>query len=308
MRRTLRSAVTFRGVGLHGGHSATARVRPAHAGHGIAFLRTDVAAGTGLIPARYDLVSDTRLCTKLSNGSGVSVATVEHVMAALAGCGITDALVEIDGPEVPILDGSSLPFVRGMRRSGAKSLAGPLKAIQILSPVEVIDQGRVARFVPSDMPELAFTIRFADTAIGEQNAEITLVEDAFSSELAECRTFCMLSDVEALRTVGLAQGGGLENAIVVDEGRVLNPEGLRRSDEFVRHKMLDAVGDIALAGAPIVGRYEGELAGHEMNNKLVCKLFARPDAWIWVDADPRHLPSICSVAELGECRAVTIAV
>ncbi|MEM7668397.1 MAG: UDP-3-O-acyl-N-acetylglucosamine deacetylase [Pseudomonadota bacterium] len=308
MRRTLRSTVVFRGAGLHGGQSATARILPADRCSGIVFVRTDLPPEVGVVPARYDLVSDTRLCTKLTNAAGVSVSTIEHIMAALAGCGISDAIVEIDGPEVPILDGSSLPFVRGLHRSGSKILARDSKVIQITETIEVEDAGRIARLLPSDVPEIAFSIRFDDPAIGEQRGEIAFSGDAFTSELAECRTFCKLSDVEALRRIGLAQGGGLENAIVVDSGRVLNPEGLRRPDEFVRHKMLDAIGDLALAGAPIMGRYEGVLAGHEMTNRLVRELFARPDAWDWADADDVLLPSMRVIADFADTRAVTVAV
>lgn len=279
MHRTLAKPVEFTGIGLHGGQSVAMTVRPAGAGHGIVFLRTDVPSGR--IPARYDLVSDTRLCTRLSNRHGVSVGTVEHLMAALAGCGISDALISLDGPEVPIMDGSSADFVEAFARAGTVLLGKPLEAIRVIRPVSVESAGRFAEISPARRFEMAFRIDFEDRAIGVQNHELALINGAFVEELSDCRTFGRLDEVEQLRAAGLARGGNLTNAIVVDQGRVLNPEGLRRPDEFVRHKMLDAIGDLALAGAPIIGRYTANKAGHEITNMLVRELFARPDAWVY---------------------------
>ncbi|MEM8697962.1 MAG: UDP-3-O-acyl-N-acetylglucosamine deacetylase, partial [Pseudomonadota bacterium] len=220
-----------------------------------------------------------------------SVSTVEHLMAALAGAGVSDALILIDGPEVPILDGSSLLFTRALARAGLRRLTVKQPAIRVLKPVVVEDGGRTARLLPLaddaiSSLEVTFEIRFDDPAIGQQKYGLRITPDAFAEELAECRTFCHLAEVEGLRKIGLARGGGLDNAIVVDRGRVLNPEGLRRPDEFVRHKMLDAVGDLALAGAPIIGRYEGVLAGHEMTNRLLHALFEAEESWEWVDHQP----------------------
>ncbi len=286
MRRTLSAPVEFQGTGLHGGQSAHLTVTPASAGHGIVFYRSDVA--NGRIPARFDLVSDTRLCTKLTNEAGVSVGTVEHLMAALAGCGISDALVELDGPEVPIMDGSSAGFVDAFVTTGVVSNGEPLAAIRILRTVSVESEGRFAELAPAARFEMSFRIDFDDRAIGIQNNEMALVNGAFVDELSDCRTFGHLAEVEMLRAAGLARGGNLTNAIVVDQGRVLNPEGLRRPDEFVRHKMLDAIGDLALAGAPIIGRYSGDKAGHEMTNLLLHALFAQPDAWAWDVMSPEQ--------------------
>ena len=285
MRRTLREDVTFTGVGLHGGASVTMTIARAGSRTGINFLRIDAPMDQQVIPARYDLVTDTRLCTKLTNEHGVSVSTVEHVMAALAGCGITDAFIALNGPEVPIMDGSSSDFVRGILDAGIDVLDDTTPAIRITKPVTVEDNGRRASLVPADRFEMSFDIDFEDKAIGQQQKSLSLVNGAFIAELSDARTFGHLHEVEQLRQMGLARGGSMHNAIVVDQGRVLNPEGLRHSDEFVRHKMLDAVGDLALAGAPIIGRYEGSRAGHEMTNLLLHELFARPDCWVWDEVD-----------------------
>ena len=284
--RTVRAGVVFNGVGLHGGQAVTMQVAPAPAGHGILFRRTDLAPGAGDIPARWDLVVDTRLCTRLGNAHGASVGTVEHVMAALAGCGVTDALVTLAGPEVPIMDGSAAPFVTALLRAGIVETGRPCRAIRVREKVAIEQDGKRAELAPANRFEMEFAIEFDDPAIGAQRQAMALVNGAFVSELGDCRTFGHLGEVEQLRAMGLARGGSLQNAIVVDRGRVLNPEGLRRPDEFVRHKMLDAVGDLALAGAPIVGRYTAHRGGHEMTNRLLRALFARPDSWCWVDLRP----------------------
>ena len=283
MQATVKSTIEFRGHGLHSGRPARLRIRPASVNYGIWFKRVDVDADgsdrDAMIQARWDLVADTRLCTVIRNRDGVSVSTVEHIMAALAGCGVINALVEIDGPEVPIMDGSSRAFAAGIRNAGLVGLRGEARAIRILRPIEVEDNGRIARLEPANSFEIDFGIDFDDAAIGSQSLTMSLVNGAFVEHLADCRTFCRKAEVEAMQAAGLALGGSLDNAIVVDGDKVLNPEGLRHADEFVRHKMLDAVGDLALAGAPIIGRYVGRRAGHEMNNKVLRALFAQPDAW-----------------------------
>ncbi|MGF1553062.1 MAG: UDP-3-O-acyl-N-acetylglucosamine deacetylase [Paracoccaceae bacterium] len=284
MRYTLGRAVTFRGIGLHGGQPATVRVAPAAAGQGILFHRTDAPAGTGRIEARFDMVADTRLCTRLANRRGVSVGTVEHLMAALAGSGIDDATVAIDGPEVPIMDGSARAFVEGFAEAGVVAQPGERRAIRLLRTVGVEKDGKRAALEPYDGFALGFAIDFADPAIGRQDVTLDLSGNAFAEELADCRTFGHLAEVEQLRRIGLALGGSLENAIVVDRGRVLNVDGLRRADEFVRHKALDAIGDLALAGAPLLACFVGDKAGHEMTNLLLHALFAQPDAWEWAPA------------------------
>ena len=298
MRKTLKRAVTFKGVGLHGGQAARMVVAPAEAETGIRFYRTDLPEAARCIPARHDLVTDTRLCTKISNGAGASLGTIEHIMAALAGLGINDAAVSVDGPEVPIMDGSSCIFTDALMQAGLRPLDAPLRAIRILAPVSVERDGKSARLLPSETFSMGFAIEFADPAIGTQSLALDLAGATFVEELADCRTFGHLAEVEHLRKLGLARGGSLENAIVVDRGRVLNPEGLRCPDEFVRHKMLDAMGDLALAGAPIIGRYEGEKAGHEITNLLLHALFAAPETWEWTDAMADRLPAVTATTPL----------
>lgn len=279
MQKTIEGRAEFAGVGVHGGAPVTAIVEPAEAGAGVTFIRTDVEEGRdGRIPARFDHVADTRLCTVLANADGVTISTIEHLMAALAGVGITNATIRVDGPEIPIMDGSSAPFVRGLMRAGLRAQEARLKVWRIHKTIEVSQNGKLARLEPCDRFEMSFDIDFDAEAIGKQSRSMRMVNGAFVEKLARARTFGMLSDVEKLRSMGLARGGSLDNAIVVDGAKVLNRDGLRYQDEFVRHKMLDAVGDLALAGAPIVGRYRGVCAGHEMTNLLLRKLFATPGA------------------------------
>ena len=207
-------------------------------------------------------------------------------MAALAGCSLTDVLISIDGPEVPIMDGSALPFVQAFLRAGFRDLQAPNPVIKILEPVEVVIGAKRAALLPSERAEMEYTISFDDPAIGTQSRFVDLCGGAVVAELSDSRTFGMLCDVEALRAQGLGRGGSIDNVIVVYSGRVLNPDGLRHPDEFVRHKMLDAVGDMALAGARIVGRYLGFKSGHGVTNLLLRELFSRPNAWAWEDHAP----------------------
>ncbi|MCG6902221.1 MAG: UDP-3-O-acyl-N-acetylglucosamine deacetylase [Rhodobacter sp.] len=285
MQTTVKSPVSFVGVGLHSGQPVRMTIKPASAEYGIWFQRTDVEGRDALVPARWDAVAPARLCTLLVNDAGVSVSTVEHLMAALAGCGIYNALIEIDGPEVPILDGSSAPFVAAFLARGIRQLRAPIRAIRVLDTVEVRDGAATARFDPADTFELDFHIEFADRAIGTQAKTLNMANGAFIRELCDSRTFCRQSDVDAMRRNGLALGGTLENAVVVDGDRVLSPGGLRHADEAVRHKMLDAMGDLALATCPILGRYTGDRAGHALTNTLMRALFARPDAYRVVMCD-----------------------
>lgn len=289
MQRTLNQSVTLIGKGLHSGARAELRILPAGADCGIWFRRVDVADRDNAIAARWDHVTDTQLCTRLSNSAGVEVSTVEHLMAALAGCGIQNALIEVDGPEVPIMDGSSDPFVAAILRVGVQELAAPVRAIRVLREVSVNLDGFTARLVPSDEVEISFAIDFDEAAIGRQSKSLNMANGAFVRELSDCRTFCRRRDVEQMQSIGLALGGDLENAIVVDGDAVLNPEGFRRADECVRHKMLDALGDLALAGAPVIGRYEGTRAGHRATNLLLRELFADPAAYEMVDCTPDML-------------------
>ncbi len=279
MQATIRSTATFTGVGLHSGRPARMRVHPASANYGVWFRRTDVVGVDAMVPAIWDAVTPAQLCTRIENAAGVSVSTIEHIMAALAGCGIHNALIEIDGPEVPILDGSAAPFVAGILGRGLQALGERVRCFEVLRAVEVRDGASFARLEPAETLEIDFRIDFSDAAIGRQEKRLTLANGTFVRELSDSRTFCRKSDVDAMRANGLALGGTYENAVVVDGDRVLSPGGLRHIDEAVRHKMLDALGDLSLAGAPILGRYTGNRAGHAMTNRLLRALFADPAAY-----------------------------
>ncbi len=278
MQKTIRSSVSFSGKGLHSGKPATVTILPAGAEHGIWFHRTDVAKN-GVIPARYDAVRQSPLCTFLENASGASVSTVEHLMAALAGCGVHNALIEVDGPEVPILDGSAVPFLRGIMAKGLRTLPAPVRALEVLKEVRVEKGDASAVIKPSDVMKIDFHIDFDDPAIGRQSKSLNMSNGSFARELSDSRTFCRQADVDAMLANGLAQGGVPgQNGVVFDGERVSSPGGLRHSDEPVRHKMLDALGDLALAGAPLIGHYTGVKAGHAVTNDLLHKLFNTPDA------------------------------
>ena len=303
MQTTLKKTVTLTGVGLHSGRPARVSLSPAAADFGIWFRRTDAVEGDPLIPARWDLVEQVPLCTRLVNADGVCVQTVEHIMAALAGCGIHNAMVEVSGPEVPILDGSSAPFVEAILAAGVRRLDAPLRALRILAPVTVEGAaGAKATLAPAESLSIAFEIDFDDAAIGRQAKQLDMANGAFVRELCDSRTFCRRADVEQMRDAGLALGGTLHNAVVVEGATVLTPGGLRHADEPVRHKMLDALGDLALAGAPILGAYTGRRAGHALTNALLRALFATPGAVDYVTCDEamlRRLPGMgVSLADL----------
>jgi UDP-3-O-[3-hydroxymyristoyl] N-acetylglucosamine deacetylase len=295
VQNTLKSPATFTGLGLHGGALVRMVVHPAPADHGVWFRRTDIADRDPMVAARWDSVTPARLCTVIENADGVSVSTIEHIMAALAGFAVHNALIEIDGPEVPILDGSSVPFIAGFLAAELEEQDRPIRALRILKPVEVAEGDAVARLEPAEMLEIAFRIEFAETAIGIQEHALNMANGAFVRELSDSRTFCRQSDVDAMRANGLALGGTLENAVVFDGDQVLTPGGLRHANEPVRHKMLDAVGDLALAGGPILGRYVGLRAGHALTNRLLRALFADPAAFEIVDCGPRTLGKLPGV-------------
>jgi UDP-3-O-[3-hydroxymyristoyl] N-acetylglucosamine deacetylase len=276
---TLARSVPFEGVGIHTGQVTRVTLRPAAPDAGVRFLRTDVRDRDPAVPARAEAVCQTRLGTVIGNGDGVTVSTIEHLMAAFCGLGVDNALVEIDGPEVPIMDGSCRAFVAAIDSAGRKAQSARRRYIEILEPVVVAEDDKSARLSPAEGFEVAFEIAFDSVAIGRQRVDIGIDEMVFREELAPCRTFGFLHEVEALRQAGLARGGSLDNVLVIEGDKVLNPEGLRRFDEFVRHKALDAVGDLYLLGAPLMGRYEGLYSGHGLNNALVRALLARPDAW-----------------------------
>jgi len=301
LQTTLKTDVIFEGTGLHSGEAVCVVLHPAPANSGIVFRRTDVT-GRPTLPALFADVIVSPLNTRLSNAEGVTVSTIEHLMAALAGCGVHNVLIDIDGPEVPILDGSAAAFVRGIVAAGLSRLSAPLRAIEILRDVEVSEGGATAKLSPATTLQIDFDIEFPDAAIGKQHKTLNMANGAFVRELCDSRTFCRSSDVEAMHANGLALGGSIENAVVVDGEKVLTPGGLRHADEAVRHKMLDALGDLYTAGAPILGRYTGSRAGHAMTNKLLRALFDQPDAWRFVTCDIKiaaRLPGVgVSMADL----------
>ena len=284
VQRTLKASIFCVGVGLHSGRRTQLTLRPMPAGTGILFRRTDLDPSQGPIdlPARHDHVIDTRLCTVLGHPARAElrVGTVEHILAALAGCGVHNVLIEIDGPEVPILDGSSANFVFLIDSAGITEQASCVSRIEVLRTLRVEHGPAFAELRPAAFGfDMALSIDFPVPAIGQQALTLRLSPESFRGELARSRTFTLVQEVEALRAAGLALGGSLDNAIVVDGARVLNPTGLRHPDEFVRHKLLDAVGDLSLAGAELRGRFVAHRTGHALNNRLLRALFADDANW-----------------------------
>jgi UDP-3-O-[3-hydroxymyristoyl] N-acetylglucosamine deacetylase len=282
-RKTLKAPIGCVGDGLHTGRRMSMTLHPAAAGAGIQFRRLDLGVD---IPARFEFVTDTRLCTAIAHPGApeARIGTIEHVMAALAGSGIDDAIIEVDGPEIPILDGSAAPFLFLIDCAGIATSAAPRQIIEVLRPVRVEDGlGAFAELHPNT--ETAFDavleIDYPNTAIGHQSLNFRLTPEAFRASLADSRTFGLAEDVARLHAAGLALGGSLDNAVVVDGPAILNPGGLRHADEFVRHKLLDVVGDLALAGAPLRARFMGNRSGHALNNQLLRALFADAAAWRW---------------------------
>jgi UDP-3-O-[3-hydroxymyristoyl] N-acetylglucosamine deacetylase len=278
-QRTLKTVIRASGVGLHGGVKVNMTLRPAAPDTGIVFRRVDLPEPKD-IPARAVLVGDTRMCSCLEV-DGVKVGTIEHLMSALAGLGIDNAWVDLDAPEVPILDGSAAPFIFLIQSAGIEEQNAPKRFIRVKEPIEVRDGDKWARFEPYDGYRLSFSIVFNHPAIDKsaQRAEMDFAEHSYIREIARARTFGFMQEVEFLRENGLALGGGLENAIVLDEFRVLNQDGLRYGDEFVKHKILDAVGDLYLVGHPLLAAYSSHKGGHALNNMLARALLANREAW-----------------------------
>jgi UDP-3-O-[3-hydroxymyristoyl] N-acetylglucosamine deacetylase len=277
---------------------------PAPVDTGIVFVRTDVRGADNAIYGNANSVSQTRNCTTLANKAGVEIATIEHLMSACAGLAIDNLIVEVDGPEVPILDGSSAQFVQVLMNAGVKQQHANQRMIRILEPIEVRMGAKSAALLPADEfdgLDLDVTIRFADPAIGVQRRSVQLSPESFLNDIADARTFGFMSDVDALRAAGLGRGASMDNTVVVDAGRVANPEGLRFDDEFVRHKLLDAIGDLSLAGAPICGRFVADQPGHALTARLVRALLDTPEAWCWTEAEAgeeahRAAPALAAAA------------
>lgn len=277
---TLARRVECSGIGLHSGQPITMVLHPAAANSGVSFRRIDLP-GKPVIPARHDNVTDLKLCTTVANAKGAKVATVEHLMAALAGLGVDNVRIDIDGAEVPVMDGSSEPFVDAIESVGLVAQDAARRYIRILKTVEVRDGARVARLEPANRFTVSMAIDFDSAAIGAQEVEVELCHGAFRAELAAARTFGFEHEVAQLHAMGLGKGGSLDNAVIVSGDRVLNEEGLRFDDEFARHKALDAVGDLYLAGAPLLARFHGERTGHALNNRLLQAMFADETAWCY---------------------------
>lgn len=278
-QNTVLDVISLTGVGLHSGADIHLSIKPAETDTGIVFIRSDITKHNNVIPAKWDHVVDTKLCTVIANEEGASVGTIEHIMSALCGLGIDNAVIELDGAEVPVLDGSALPFIKAIEEVGVQSQDAKRKVIRVLKDVSVEKDGKRVTLSPSDIPTYMGEIDFDHPEIGTQHYSLQLLNGNFKHQIADARTFGFLSEVSYLRSIGLAQGGSLENAIVLDDDKVLNEDGLRYKDEFIRHKILDAIGDLYLAGAAIQGQYEGSKAGHEMNNAILHALFADESAW-----------------------------
>ncbi len=282
-QRTLRSPIGCVGTGLHTGARVSLTLHPDKPDSGIRFLRYD-RSGSRPLPARFDWVCDTTMCTTLGESGGIMVATVEHLMASLAICEIDNVLVEVGGPELPIMDGSAEPFIFLIECAGVVEQDRPRLRIEVLKPVSVTAHGKYARLEPADGFEVACEIQFDHPLIDSQAMSVRFSADEFKTKIARARTFGFAERVEELWSRGLALGGSLKNAVVVSQDRVLNEEGLRFPDEFVRHKILDSIGDLYLAGGQLIGRFTARCAGHTMHNKLLRALFADPSAWRLVDA------------------------
>jgi UDP-3-O-[3-hydroxymyristoyl] N-acetylglucosamine deacetylase len=276
-QQTLAGSVALVGIGLHTGGAVEARLGPAPADAGIVFVRADASGEKQSVRASPEAVRDTRLGTAIGEDPAI-VCTIEHLMAAFAGLGVDNALVEVDGGELPILDGSSAPFVAAIGRVGLRPQSAPRRYVEILETIEVGVPGRRLRVSPADRFELSLWIDFPSPIIGRQHLEFVLDEEMFRTELAQARTFGFLADVERLHAAGLARGASLDNTVVIDGETIMNEGGLRRPDEFVRHKALDVLGDLYLGG-PILGRVEAECTGHALNNALLRRLAERPEAW-----------------------------
>ena len=278
-QRTLKTPVRATGVGLHSGAKVEMTLRPAAPNSGIVFRRMDLDPPAELKADPY-LVTDTRLCSMLESGAA-KVSTVEHLMSALAGLGIDNLIVDLTGPEIPIMDGSSAPFVYLLQSAGIIEQDAAKQYVRILKPIEVRDGDKWARFVPHNGFKVEFTIDFKHPVFEKSGKTVSIdfADNAYTKEVSRARTFGFMHEVEALRNNGLALGGSLDNAIVMDEFRVLNQDGLRYDDEFVKHKVLDAIGDLYLLGRPIIGAFEAYKSGHALNNALLRELLQHQESW-----------------------------
>jgi UDP-3-O-[3-hydroxymyristoyl] N-acetylglucosamine deacetylase len=276
-QRTIRNEVSCTGIGLHSGQMVNMTIKPAPPDHGIKFVRKDIPSHP-VIKAQFNSVVDTNLSTTIGN-NGFRVSTVEHLMAAFFGLGIDNARVELDGPEVPIMDGSAGPFIFLLRSSGLKEENKPKRFIIVREPLEITDGGRSISLLPSNELRISYTIDFSHPLLRDQTYEHRFSAKDFIKEISRARTFGFLRDIETLRANGLAMGGSLDNAIVIDDFRILNEDGLRYKDEFVRHKILDFIGDLAILGCPVIGHFVVNKSGHSLNQEMLKKLVQNSSHW-----------------------------
>lgn len=278
-QHTIASPLAFVGIGLHSGHVATMRLRPAGPGHGITFTRRDLPAGENRFAARWDQVGGTELCTTLINLQGHPLATVEHLMSAFGGLGIDNVDIILDGPEVPVVDGSAAPYVTALKNAGIQPLDAPRDLLVVRRPVSIQLGESWAELLPDKASRVSVSIDFQQRDTGIQSLSLRVSPETYVKELAAARTFGFAEDLYQLRRRGLARGGSVSNAILIEDGQVANPDGLRFPDEFVRHKALDVVGDLALAGLPIIGHYRGHRPGHRLNNDLLRLFMSDRSSW-----------------------------
>jgi UDP-3-O-[3-hydroxymyristoyl] N-acetylglucosamine deacetylase len=283
-QKTIENKVTFSGIGVHSGREAEVTLRPAEAGTGIVFHRTDMTPPVSIEAIAANVVN-TRLSTTIGK-NGAIVATVEHLMAALRGCGVDNVHVDINGAEVPIMDGSAEPFVQWIAEAGIMTLAKPRKYLVVQKPVTISDGDKKVTIIPSRYFRISFDMRFNHPVVNNQFRSVKLSEETFRKEIAAARTFGFLAEVETLKANGLARGGSLENVVVIGNDGILNEEGLRFEDEFVRHKILDAIGDFSLAGYHIIGHVKAFKSGHDLNHKMLNQLLSERDSWKLVEHTP----------------------
>lgn len=281
LQKTIKKTTSVKGVSLHSGKIATIELIPASVGTGIVFL-----CNGKQIKATWDNVVDTSMATTLGDGV-LKIATVEHLLSAVAGLEISNLFVSVDGPEIPIMDGSAASFIYMIQEAGIRSQGVPRKTIRIKSKIEVKEDGRWAAFVPCSYKRITYAISFGHPKIGFQKLSLKVSRQKYVKEISRARTFGFLRDMEYLKANNLALGGSLDNAIVLDDYRIMNEDGLRYPDEFVRHKMLDAVGDVSLAGVDVIGHYIAYKSGHTLNNRLLKKLFSTEKSWEWASV-PEH--------------------
>ena len=288
-QKTINQDITFNGIGLHSGLAVTMTVKPAAPNTGIIFKRIDLKENNVVVPNIFN-VSSAVFCTTISNDHGVSVSTIEHLMGALYGLGIDNALIEIDNQEVPILDGSAKLFVEAISKIGIKNSDAPIKIIKILKKIEFIDENKTITIEPSKISlDIDFELKYTNEIIGTQRNSVKVFESDLS-DIYNSRTFCLFEDIEKLKEMGLAKGGSLDNAVVVKNNAVLNQNGLRNHKEFVNHKILDCMGDLYLAGYKIIGKIVCSQGGHKLTNQLLRKVFENDENFSLIEIKEKSLP------------------